>query len=657
MAIGNRDINVFQTFEETAPAIANPYLVPVVIGQLKKFLWAEDMGVYSGNIVSLAFPDELPEGSVIEDIKIFFDPKIRPMIEIPAVSGETTRWEVSEDGTTVDFIADIPVTIEMVSKSATSGLTGASTLKFEDSKYVLEDSSVNFYAQGIYAHATAGDQITFTGLTGESDFVITEIISKNKVAIDIGAGTLYDWFTSRPDRVFEGHAYVINRVALVGSTLVPNVDVKVTLEAVRTDKTGQVHFIESASDLNELGPFYYKNDVGYGASLLYSYGGSRMAYVTVDEMTAESFADALALLEDEEVYFIIPLTNDRTLMDLCLGHVNTMSEPENMKERRLYGSLAIPDKVYRAFNKACVILADNVIEDETVNFFHLDVQIGDTVLINGEEDERIVLSIESETELKLSGVAMTPSDPGATEDYSVYSKLDTKDEQADYFRDLGASYTQRRANIIFPETLYRQTTEFDDEGNSETAVVLMNSYFANCAIVGQLRLQRGIGNPFSGMPVPGFEKLPERYFTDKQLRRIQSGGVLVCYPDEATKAPIVMQQLTTDVTSVLKQEITIQESADMFSKYIRVNMRPYMGNRNLSPKTIDATRMRLVALLENAASESGIDGRGPIIGAGSVLESYERDMECGDTMVARFKIEALVPFNKLNVYLYVSVAV
>lgn len=669
MSIGNRDVIVYQVFEDVPPAIENPLLLPVVIGQLKYFAWAENVGSFSGleddgegglTAVSLPMPivksgETEVEGSILDEdsVKVYFDPKIRTMVGVPATSGEDTYWSISEEGDSVIFEDNVEISFQMTSRSSSAGEVGASRIYYDGADYFLEDMKANFNASGIYGDVTYGDQLTVSGIVGAEDMVITDIVSRYLVKFTASAN-LITLFSERPDRVFEGNGYIINRVAEVGSALLPSVDVKITASFTRTDKTGEVHFIESDSDLNDLAPFYYKNELGYGVQLLYSYGGSRMAYVTVDEMTTEKVSEALALLEDEEVYFVVPLSSDRDVNDLCLGHVNAMSDPEEKKERRLYSSMSIPDKEIKLSSGVCTIEAGNILEDLTIDFLESEVQVGDTVLIL--EEERTISLISSANQLKLSGTAMTPTDPGETEGYSVYQKLDTKDEQADYFQALGQSYSMRRSNILFPEELYREVTEIDERGVSSTVLTLIPSYFANCTIVGGLRMQRGVGNPFSGLNIPGFQKVPNRYFTDKQLRRIQSGGVLVAYPDESgTRAPVVMQQLTTDTSSILKQEISIQESIDMFTKYIRVNVRPFLGNRNLSPKTIEVTRIRLEALLQRAYSEEGIDGRGPVIGEGSVLESFERDQECGDCMIAKFRIQALVPFNRLYVYLYVSI--
>lgn len=749
MTVGNRDILVRQTFEETAPPVRRTILVPAVIGVLKKFLWQEELGDYVGEETVYDLSSHLPDGAIVKDLKVYLDPQIRPPVLL-----EETDWDLSDGEITVN--ENLSVSFELYSRLSSVDSYGTLVPKLykEGRGFVLEDRSVNFNTMGVLGHSEYGDSVFFYNLpesegdyfkisnvspdgkkvyfqieyveedfwidleeeerivlsteaptgsgtagflyidtvaekyyywdsVGETfvEFTGATLVSGETLPLEGGYGILYIntsvpetptyffWeaaevpsdhelevlFLADPGKILTGYGYSISRRGVFSSEnpLLSSAKIKVNVEAVRTDKKGQVNYIQTPADLSELAPVFFRNEVAYGANLLFSYGGCQVAYVTVDEMTTQDVAEALTLLEEEEVYFVVPMSNDRDILDLCVGHVNFMSAEENKKERRVYGTIKVPDQLNRVSNGTCTVIATNTIRDATRDFVSLQVRPGDSVAFSS--GVFTVSQVISVTDLLLTNSeGLTLETGGDAKTYSIYTVLDLA-AKAEYAASIGTSYTDRRLNVLMPSSLVGSLTDYDDSGNASTITREVESYFINCAIIGSLRLTRGIGNPFSGMNVPLATGFPANSFKRKQLETIQAGGLLVCYPDEVTGAPLIMQQITTNVTSVLMQEISIQESADMFAKHIRQNMRPLLGNRNLTPRLLETGMLRLVALLGEAKSEGGIDGRGPIIGEDSELISFSRSSECSDCGVARFRIQAQVPFNKLFVEMVVSI--
>ena len=140
-------------------------------------------------------------------------------------------------------------------------------------------------------------------------------------------------------------------------------------------------------------------------------------------------------------------------------------------------------------------------------------------------------------------------------------------------------------------------------------------------------------------------------FSDDQLKNMQLGGVLVVQPDSQTGRPFIRQLLTTDVSDVTKQETTINEAVDYFSKYVRENIRPLMGNQNLTQQTINVSRTRLAALLTQSTDENDADG--PLFSSESRLIELVISPQCPDTLLAKFDIVPLFPFNRLEVDLFI----
>ena len=733
MAIGNRDIEVYQIFEERTRALLKPRLLPVVIGVLKQKIRSEQVGVYNGNETTYPLPTTLKAGAVVEEssLKVLVDPVIRSKVEL-----ESSDFELTSQGVLIN--AGVDITFSILNDAG-----GTAKIYFDGVDYYLEDTRANFFVSNVYGDSSTGDVLTVLGLYGES-YDVLETVSKTLLKIDVPNTTqLYADFSARPDRVFEGLTYDVDRNVTIGDPLLTTANVYVSFDAVRMDKAGQLNRITDYNEsLTDLRPYSADNSVGAACWLLSRFADKEIAYITVPDESPASFDAALQYLEDKDCYYVIPLTLDKGVLDSYLAHVNDYSNPVNKKERRLYGSLPIPTQEPRLSGGLAELELTSgkyYLNDALGDYLGRGVQPGDIISLDYEDtlnDIKIltdvtVKAVISATRIEIQEVVrnrlvngsngftekaaaefktvttlpatvtvgdsleifdgdnpgvyeittITPGSPNLLElngvsvgffinnvnlsweifepaaavtsgvSYAINGPVMDADERSDYMRNLGLAYGDRRGTIIFPESLSWEQENLDDDGNYIREVVSAPSYLAAASIVG-MRFATGPQKPSTGEVVRGFRGVVySTDYTDAQLLNIQQGGILVLYPDEITGQPIIRQQLTTDVSELLKQEISVTESIDLFAKYIRANVRYLMGTRNLTDQTIRVVRMRINALID--ASKEDQDGNGPLVGAATVLQSLERDPNCGDTLIAVIDVEPLIPFNKLIVRLYI----
>jgi len=236
--------------------------------------------------------------------------------------------------------------------------------------------------------------------------------------------------------------------------------------------------------------------------------------------------------------------------------------------------------------------------------------------------------------------------------YDITSSDFTRQEQAEYMKGLGESYGNQRARMIFSDSWQFDAPDLDDDGKAITSTFTVGGEFGASTIIA-MRFARGPQVPMTGELIRHARTVfsSSQIFTMPQLQIIQSGGVIVVFPDENSTVPRIMQLLTTDVSDVTKQEVTIIEAVDFFAKYVRSNVRKFMGINNITPQVLNVAHMKMDALTKQVLEDH--DGFGPLFGPKTELLSLKAATECPDTVEAEWDIDPLFPWNKTKIKFYV----
>lgn len=744
MAIDNRPVEIYQIFENRSQALSKPRLIPVVIGTLKQKVRQLFLGSYNGVATTLALPPgSLKSGAVLDEssLEIFFDSKVRGKQKI-----DSSFFTLTSNGIFIE--ENVSLNFNMLRSTS-----GTARLYKSGTNFVLEDSGANFISAQIYGDpvidpSNVGDILSIIGLYGES-YIVTSVINKNKITIDISSTQLEADFISRPDRVFENVLYEIDRDITVGvdsKGVLNSAKVFFNCDATRNDLNGQLNIIDDASQLNDLAPHTWDNEVAFACKNLLSWSNKQVGFITIPDKTSASFLSALDILATKEAYYINPLTHDEPVLLSYLAHCNEMSQPDNMLERVLYCSLRLEDVLTRisASNASVSIVSGQYkIVDNLSDFFSSGVQPGDEIeIISVDSSLPIqnllgkyqVANVVSETEIDVFGsiknniasasngftenggsVFKTASDlssvlsgdtleivdgdaPGiytingtptlalgiysvalvgvssgyflsnsgitwkiyrnalqntspTAITYSIKSQPLTPQEKSDYMRSKGFSFADRRGRIIFPDRFSAQVEEMDSNGEILLVNKELSGYFLANDVTG-LRFSNGPQNPSTGrsLRLPNDLTWVNSTFTRKQIRNMAEGGVLVIHQEDKTRNASVWQQLSTDTSDIAKQEISVTESIDMFAKLLRDNIRPLMGNRNITSELITVLRQKIDSLIESAKSNT--DFGGPLVGEDTQLLKLE-ETDCLDTVLAEIEVDPLIPFNKFIVRLFI----
>jgi hypothetical protein len=438
--------------------------------------------------------------------------------------------------------------------------------------------------------------------------------------------------------------------ALTGTVLV-------SYEATRSDLNDQLIAITDDDSIESLvGPVDPGNPAGFAVDKCRLNAGEAQVYFTgVNADTVAEHTRALEFLESEDAYSLVPLSQDPAVLQLYEPHVDTMSLPENKQERVAFLNRELvlrETKIGEADARTGTFTnASNEKEfDDDVGDLGFDfnnfVSPGDFVIVDdgGTIREFLVQQILSATKLLINEPGSV-NWPGAVNiasgSYTVLSETKTKTEQAEFIGDYAQSFDNRRIVLVWPDEV---------EVSFNSALQLVPGYHLAAAVAGLVAGQRP-QQPLTNLSVSGFTGLrnSNRYFNESQLKLLSADGVFIVEQAVESAAPFIRQQRTTDLSSILKNELSVVKTVDFISKLFRQELDPYTGKYNITPELLDTIKVVIDGLFTRLRETSDI---GPVILSGALI-SIEQDEAQLDTINIVVDIEVPVPANFIRVRIQV----
>lgn len=404
----------------------------------------------------------------------------------------------------------------------------------------------------------------------------------------------------------------------------------VEYRAWRSDLCREVNGISDPAELDVAisGPLHVDNPLKWGVFMaLTNANGSQVMFTAVcDPDDPSSWADVLELLVGEPTtYGLVPLTRDRTLLDLYAAHVTSQSAPEQAHWRKLWVNLegiperpivaagsTVPGATVATTTDGAAALA--VIEDDpqtggtqftrvrvpagNAAFLTNGVQPGDIarVLYTGDGfggtvySEYPVAAVRSEDELVLAaGPSAGAALPAKLE---IWRNL-TATEEAAALAQIAGSFASRRVCATWPDQIGAGTTS-------------MEGYFLNCALAG---LVSGV-LPHQGLTrlaIAGFDDLSRttRKFNRTQLDTLAASGVWIVTQDPTSGTVFSRHALTTgDQANINEREEMVTRNVDSISFRFQETFEPFIGVSNVTPGVQIAIRQEIGKLIDVLKSES-----------------------------------------------------
>lgn len=413
----------------------------------------------------------------------------------------------------------------------------------------------------------------------------------------------------------------------------------------------------------KLGLIHPDNPLALGADMISRSGltdGTRVFYaLATDDDTLVSYQAALDVLQTEEVYYVVPLTQDKAVLSLFQSHVEIQSQPRNKHERILLASteLATVDPVLPPTLE--LPMSQGTVSEANLNRFLISqglgvVNPGDVLMLMSgpsQADASILHTRRIQTVNAVAGFVETLEPfPASAGDETFYFRIETfprtKGQQAEEWRDYAQSLRSSRVTLIRPDTC--EITYTDKTLPIVRDVQVEVPMYYGCASFAGLCASMPPQQPMTNVQVPGINRLSHSnfYFTPNQLNTIAEGGNNILVQTARNSAPFSRHQLTTDMTSLITRELSIIKLVDFAAKFFRNSLRPYIGNHNITAEYLTQLRGISEAILRGLIE-------GGVVLEASGLEALYQDQDEPDSVIIEIFLDVPYPANRIKVILFI----
>ncbi len=468
---------------------------------------------------------------------------------------------------------------------------------------------------------------------------------------------------------------------LLGSTT-PTANVYVSYKALRLDKSDQattpslLSFGTTTEVEADIGPISADNPLALGFFFALANSpnnavkGIGVSAVTATKPagTVAAYTSALEFLGSQDVYFLVPLTQDPTVHAVVQTHVASASLPTNKSERIAFINQPVPSFASAtnvasgtAGNTTTVVGQSPASFSTSVNLTAAGVQAGDILVVTSLASTSDSPDAVNGTDGPLYGITLTGVSSGddfvaefdgttaglstgwnslVDTDWTIYragAAITSAADQALEVQAIGEGFADRRIFHVVPDTVFA-----DVNGTN----LGLEGYYAAAALAGKC----GEEPPSQGKTnstIAGFTaaKNSNDRFSVAQLDAIAGGGNLI-FIQESQSSPLkVRHQLSTDVSTVQKRELSITMAIDYVAKFMRLALSKQIGRFNITQSFLDALA-------------TSIQGLGRFLVASKIVRSFqissiEQDETNPDTINVTVLLEPLYPSNYIALTLQI----
>lgn len=445
--------------------------------------------------------------------------------------------------------------------------------------------------------------------------------------------------------------------------------VYVQYRAWRQDLVGIVGSIADIGDLTSLvpGPITPDNPLSYGLSkALQNCNGTPVSYSAVqDPNDPESWVTMLGTLEGRpDVYNLVPLTYDRTVLNAYQAHVDDQSGASQNSFRVAFFGLENPPTtalVSAATSKnQGVVMATLADDPQTAGtqytllsvpaansqFVTNGVRAGDIVRFlytsdgfgNSTYSEFVVEAVVNEDQLRLADGA--DAAVSVAQKMEVWRNLNASEQAAQIAASAGA-WADRRIRAVWPDTI----------GDGGLSVPGYHLCAALAGLVSGVVPHQGL----TELQVKGFDDVSRttRLFSRAQLDSMAAAGVWIVTQDPRTGTIYSRHALTTGpYADVNQREEEITRNVDSISFQFFDTYAPYIGVSNVTPSMegiLRAETLSTIQFLRNANFT-------PRLGAqliDATIDQLYASPTLKDTYVVQLSLQLPYPLNNIQLTLFV----
>lgn len=390
-----------------------------------------------------------------------------------------------------------------------------------------------------------------------------------------------------------------------------------------------------------------------------------LALKSATSVAALDLDDWLSALETlvnrDDVYSLVPLTQDKDVLDAVLAHCDSQSAPTNGRWRIcwLNRPAVETEGIYVQDDNGDPLLAQ-ILDDpdaEGTQYTMVEVSEGkfvtngvrpkDTVRANYTTDgfgnltystyivDRVV---NEDTLLLIRGANAPVNVPSKIEIY----RTPTKTELATTLATYPGLFKDRRAALVWP----------DKVGNAGQTFA---GYFLCSGLAG---LRSGV-LPHQGLTnveLLGYDDLTRSttFFSANQLNLMAASGYWIVTQDTKDGTVFTRHQLTCgDQTDINQREQSVTTNLDSISFLYLNRLKVYIGKGNVTPTMINIIQGEVLSLIESLKNTILSDRLGPQVIDATIVQ-LAPDPLAADHIILRVENNLPKPFNNADTHLIVS---
>lgn len=371
--------------------------------------------------------------------------------------------------------------------------------------------------------------------------------------------------------------------------------------AWRSDITGSIESISDVANLSTAisGALHPDNELKWGVyKALSNANGQSVKYRAVADISSLVSWNAVieAIQERTDIYGLVPLTKDKTVLDLFQAHVNNSSNEVAGRWRVLWANLKVEpvSSVLSAANSSDLAVVSALTEDDpstsgtqytrlrvttaNANFVATGVKAGDIVRYQYAEDgcgvttynEYVIDAVLNEDELRLvTGTTAAV----ATIKMEIHRNLSLTDQASAIGTSAGV-YGSSRVRAVWPDTV----------GSGGLTFPGYHLCAALAGLTSGVVPQQGLTN----LEIAGFDDVSRTSdtFSKAQLDAMAVSGTWIVTQDAAGNIFSRHALTTGEYSDINAREEVVTRNVDSISYYFQEVFSPYIGVANVTTSLI-----------------------------------------------------------------------
>lgn len=372
------------------------------------------------------------------------------------------------------------------------------------------------------------------------------------------------------------------------------------------------------------------NPLAYGAKVAQQQFSTSVYTYGLNAESSSDYTEAFSALEMQEVYAIACMSHDSGILATAIAHANAMSEATAKKERVVVVNKPIPGwtgTIHAETTAEKATTADGI---KAVAAAYQEKRLFMTFPDWGYVEENRHISTIKKSWVINSFASVSPT---ISDDSYFYCK---------FAFDMKVGSTRYKKGEIIDDTKWQALV--DAGYHNLTVYSPVPGFYYDAAVAGQIVGKRP-EQPLTNVPIAGVDRTYGSwdYFTDTHLNTIAEGGYYIMTQSSANSPVVSRHQMSTNVLSIAKRELSITTAIDYTAKFIRKVMAPYIGRYVINPQFLSMVRTTLSGI----GNILLVDG----VLAGFNIASVQQSEINPDSIEVEIDILPLYPVNYIRITL------